>query len=232
MFARRLTPLALLILFVLGTVSEPVLAQFTPRFSSQRRQTEGQLHLGFGSTVMNISDYTSEAWPEFEPPVPVLYARLGYAIPLTGGEKWYVLTEIEANTANASGLWSEPQSLDNHEVTDIAQGGAALTASAVFATEGRKMLIGGGIGFYLLNHDPERPGSMLTQGEFFLRDPFKHLGFGLQAHVARAIAKVTDTTQLMVEVRYRTASLAGNVPRALRNVLLSEVQLGLYLAIK
>ncbi len=232
MFARRLIPLALLIVFILGSVSEPVMAQFTPRFSSQRRQTEGQLHIGFGSTVMNIGDYTSEAWPDFEPPVPVLYGRLGYAIPLTGGERWYILTEIEANTANASGVWSEPQSLDTHEVTVIGQGGVSLTASGVFATEGRKMFLGGGIGFYLLNHDPDRSGSMLTQGEFFLRDPFKHLGFGVQALVARQIAEVTETTKLMVEARYRVATLAGNVPRALRSILLSEIQIGLFLAIK
>ncbi len=232
MFARRLIPLALLIVFILGTVSEPVLAQFTPRFSSQRRQSEGQLHLGFGSTLLSIGDYTSEAWPEFDPPVPVLYVRLGYAIPLTGGERWYILTEIEANTANASGLWSEPASTDNHEVTDISQGGASLTASGVFATEGRKMLLGAGIGFYVMNHDPERSSTMLQQDEYFLRDPFKHLGFGVQVLIARAIADVSETTKLMVEARYRVATLAGNVPRALRNILLSEFQLGFYLAIK
>jgi len=191
MFARRLIPLALLVVFILGTVSEPVQAQFTPRFSSQRRQSEGQLHIGLGSTLLNIGDYTSEAWPEFDAPVPVLYARLGYAIPLTGGERWYVLTEIEYNTANASGVWSEPQSLDTHNVTEIPQSGVSLTASGVFATEERKTLFGAGFGFYLLNHDPDRPGSMLTQGEFFLRDPFLHMGFGVQAHVARAIAEVS-----------------------------------------
>jgi len=232
MFARRLIPLALLIVFILGTVSEPVLAQFTPRFSSQRRQSEGQLHIGFGSTLLNIGDYSSEAWPEFDPPVPVLYARLGYAIPLTGGEKWYILTEIEYNTANANGLWSEPASTDNHVVTDISQSGVSLTASGVYATEGRKMLLGAGFGFYLMNHDPEVPGSMLTVGENFLRDPFLHMGFGVQAHIARAIADVNETTKLMVEARYRVATLSGNVPRSLRTILLSEFQLGLYLAIK
>ena len=83
-----------------------------------------------------------------------------------------------------------------------------------------------------MNHDPERPGSMLTQGEFFLRDPFLHIGFGIQAHIARAIADLNETTKLMVEARYRVATLSGNVPRSLRSILLSEFQLGLYLAIK
>jgi len=233
MIARRLMPLTLLVLFILGTVSEPVSAQFTPRFSSQRRQSEGQLHLGLGSTLVNFGDYTSEAWPAFEAPTPVLYGRLGYAIPLTGGERWFALVEIEYGTASTSGTWSEPLSLDTHEVAEISQSSVSLTASGLFATEGRKTLLGAGVGFYLMNHDPVIPGSMLAQGEVFLRDPFLHMGFGGQVHLARAIAEVSDTTRLMVEARYKVATLSGNVPRAQnRNILLSELGIGFYLAIK
>ncbi len=231
MIARRLIPLTLLVVMFSGMISEPVQAQFTPRFSSQRKQSEGQVHLGFGATVMNVGDYTSAPWPELEAHVPVLHARLGYAIPLAG-QKWFLITEIEVSTAVTNGVWAELFSSDTHVVEKIQQTGVSLMAGAAYATADRKMLFGGGFGFHLLNHDPDRPGSMLAKGEFFLRDPFLHMGFGLHFHVSRAIAVVSETTRLMVEARYKIASLGGNLPRSLRNILMSEFQLTTYLAIK
>ncbi len=231
MIARRLIPLTLLIVMFLGGISEPVRAQFTPRFSSQRKQSEGQMHLGFGATVMNIGDYSNAAWPELDATVPVLHARLGYAIPVTG-EKWFLMTEIEVSTASTAGVWAEPFTNELHTVEKIVQAGVSLTAGVLYATDERKMLFGGGFGFYLLNHDPDRSGSMLAQGEFFLRDPFLHMGFGMHVNVARKIAELSETTFLMVEARYKVATLAGNLPRSLRNILLSEFQISTFLAIK
>ena len=231
MIARRLTSLTLLVVIFLGGLSEPVRAQFTPRFSSQRKQSVGQMHLGLGATVMNIGDFSNAAWPELDEPVPVFHARLGYAIPVTG-ENWFLMTEIEVSTATTAGVWAEPYTNEPHTVEGVVQSGVALTAGVLYSTEGRKMLLGGGVGFHLVNHDPDRPGSMLAQGQFFLRDPFLHMGFGVHANIARKIAELSDTTFLMVEARYKVASLAGNLPRSLRSILMSEFQLSMFLAIK
>ena len=86
------TALAVLALTVSTT---PVLAQFTPRFSQQTRRAPGQMHIGLGTNVLNLGDYTSEPWPKLEAGIGLIHARLGFAIPLSG-EKWFVLTEVEA----------------------------------------------------------------------------------------------------------------------------------------
>jgi hypothetical protein len=210
----------------------PSQAQFTPRFSTQKRGTEGQLHIGIGATVVDLGEYTSDPWPELGASPPILHGRIGAAIPL-GGENYFIAIEVEGNTTNAEGRYVESVALRSYDVPEITQTGFSIMANLLRMSAGRKTIFGGGIGYHLIKHDPILPPQMNVDGVRFLRDPFIHIGMGLQGHVARSIATLNEKTQLMVEGRYKVAWLGGNVPGAEgRKILMSEFQITTYLAIK
>lgn len=232
MIARRLISTAVLAALLTGFHTLPAQAQFTPRFSTQKRGTEGQLHIGIGATVVDLGEYTSGPWPELGASPPILHGRIGAAIPL-GGEKYFIAVELEGNTTKAEGRYVESVGLRSYDVPDITQTGFSIMANFLRMSAGRKTVIGGGIGYHLIKHDPILPPQMSVDGVYFLRDPFIHIGMGLQCHVARAIAMLNEDTQLMVEGRYKVGWLGGNVPGAEgRKILMSEFQITTYLAIK
>ncbi len=232
MIARRLISTAVLTAVLIGFHAPPAQAQFTPRFSTQRRGTEGQLHIGIGATVVDLGEYTSDPWPELGASPPIFHGRIGAAIPL-GGEKYFILVEVEGNTTNAEGRYVEPQDLRSYDVSEITQTGFSIMANLLRMTVGRDMIFGGGIGYHLIKHDPMLPWQMNVDGVPFLRDPFIHMGMGFQVHVSKAIVTLNEKTRLMVEGRYKVAKLGGNVPGAeQRKILMSEFQITTYLAIK
>jgi len=232
MSIRRILMSTALVVLALTVSTAPVLAQFTPRFSQQTRRAPGQMHIGMGTNVLNLGDYTSEPWPQLEAGIGLLHARLGFAIPLSG-EKWFVLTEVEAQLGQTTGEFVPPYNPSaRYEITTIKQRGFSIMANITRATSARRVLYGAGIGYHLLTHDPLAPADMQTAGDAFLRDPFVHLGLGGQLFYAHQIGRFNDTTMFMLEGRYKAAIMGGNIPGSSRKILLSEFQITLLVAAK
>ncbi len=232
MSIRRILISAAVAALALTVSTSPVLAQFTPRFSQQSRREPGQIHVGLGTNVLNLGDYTSEPWPQLEAGIGLVHARLGGMIPLSG-EKWFVLAEVEAQLGKTTGEFMPPYNpTARYEIGEIKQHGFSIMASLTRATSGRRSLYGAGIGYYLISHDPLAPADMQTAGDTFLRDPFVHLGMGLQGFYSRTIGRFNDTTVLMIEGRYKLALMGGNIPGSNRKILMSEFQLTFFVAAK
>ena len=234
MHARRLTAALALtgLLLVLG--ASEAAAQFTPRFSTKEQGPKAQWHVGLGTTVVNLGDYTSEHWPTLETPVPVFNARFGVAIPIKG-ETLFLMPEIEVHTAGTEGVYNVPPlygpaGAGPYEIPDITQQGFSVLFNFVRGYDERRTLVGGGIGYHLIRHDPQTTTAMESDGSQFHRDPFMHLGLGGQVHFARALTQLKEDVTLMVEGRYEAAYLGGNVSD--REILVSQFLLGFYLAIK
>ncbi len=234
MHARRLTTAAALsgLLLLLGVAEAG--AQFTPRFSSRDQGPKAQWHVGLGTTVVNLGDYTSEHWPELKTPVPVINARVGVAIPIKG-ESLFLMPEIEVHTAGTEGTYNVPPlygpaGAEPYDIHSITQQGFSILFNLVRGYDERRTLLGGGIGYHLIRHDPQMVQAMESDGSSFHRDPFMHLGLGGQIHFARALTELREDVTLMVEARYEVAYLGGNVSD--REILMSQFLLGFYLAIK
>jgi hypothetical protein len=230
MFARRLLAAATLTLLFAGTMALPASAQFTPRFSSRRTGPPVQWHVGLGATFANLGDYTSEVWPLLNDPVPVFHARLGVAVPLKG-ESLLILPEIEFHTSSTEGEYVHPLLPGRvYPISSVGQRGFSVMASLVRSLRERNVLMGIGLGYHLIEHDPVTNPQMVTDGVPFHEDPFNHIGIGFQAHYARRIAQLAEDRILMLEGRYKAAFMSGNVSG--RTFLLSEFQLTFYIAIK
>jgi hypothetical protein len=231
MTGRRILSTAALATLLFGLMTPPAHAQFTPRFSTTKRKAEGQMHLGIGSTALNLGDYTSQPWPELKAGIPILHARLGIAVPVKE-DALFILLEIEGNTGSTEGKFVSVSQIE-YSVPTVGQRGFSFMAGLMRSLNERKTLFGGGIGFHLIEHDPQLPPSMLNAGAQFLRDPFVHIGMGLNAHVAKAVGKLKEDTLIMLEGRYKVAYMGGNVPGSEgRKILMSEFQITAYLAVK
>lgn len=237
MTARRLIPAALAVLALLLVLPAPAEAQFTPRFSARKQGPPLQWNLGLTTTVVNLGDYTSEHWPVLKAAVPVFGIRGALAVPIKG-ETLYLVPELEVHISSTSGAYAPPSISagpgvppgTEYDIADIPSNGFSVMANLVHASADGKTLLGGGIGYHLISHDPKPTASMQSDGTTFFRDPFTHLGLGVQVHLAKQVAQLSEKTHLMAEGRYRVASLGGNVSD--RVLLLSDFQLTLYLAIK
>ena len=64
--ARRLISTTTLPLLFIGLLAAPAMAQFTPRFSTQRKGPPVQWHIGIGGTVFNLGDHTNQSWTVLE----------------------------------------------------------------------------------------------------------------------------------------------------------------------
>jgi len=224
----------LLLLAVLGTAL-PVQAQFTPRFSRQEAASPVQWHIGIGVTALNLGDYSSERWSELDAPLPIFQLHGAVMIPLGTSEEWFLMPELEGNIALPAtrGVYVDPMPIDEvtqHEVPTIGQRGFSIMLNLVRSLDDRRTLFGAGFGYHLIEHDPVMPASMVLRDVPFINDPFQHLGIGMQLHAARAISQLSDKTRLMLEARYKYAYMGGNTSG--RTLLMSELQLTAYLAIK
>jgi hypothetical protein len=228
---RTLISLAAAITVLLLAV--PVQAQFTPRFSQKPPGPPVQWHLGVGATALNLSDYTSERWPEFDTPISIAHVRGAVMIPLGAKAELFLVPELEGNISYTKGVYSDPYPVDLvqlHTVSRIGQHGFSIMLNLVRAFKDRRSLLGAGVGYYWIEHNPAIPSSMTVRDIQFIQDPFQHLGIGFQLHAARAVAQLSAKMRLMVEGRYKYASMSGNTSG--RNLLMSEFQLTAYLAIK
>lgn len=233
MYLRK-TSFLLLLLAVLG-FALPAQAQFTPRFSRQETGPPVQWHIGLGVTALNLGDYTSERWSELDAPLPIFQLHGAVMVPLGTSEKWFLMPELEGNMALPAtrGVYVDPQPIDTvveHEVGTVAQRGFSIMLNLVRSLDERRTLLGAGLGYHLIEHDPLMPASMSVRNVVFLNDPFQHLGIGLQLHAARAVSQLSEKTRLMLEARYKYAYMGGNTSG--RDLLMSEFQLTAYLAIK
>ena len=233
MFARRLFSITTLAALLVGLLAVPAMAQFAPRFSTRTKGPPAQWHAGIGSTVLNIGDHTGEWWPELDAVVPIPCLRLGVAVPLQG-ETLFLLPELEVHIASTKGKFNEPYVQGKFEVNSIRQWGFSIMLSILRAFDDRRTLLGAGLGYYLMEHNPETTPRM--REEFvrpldFLVDPFKHIGLGVQLHAARAVANLKENVTLMLEGRYKVALMSGEVD-PLRNLLMSEFQITVYVAVK
>jgi hypothetical protein len=227
--ARKLLTATVLALFICGVTADTASAQFTPRFSTREATTPVQWHVGIGATVANMGDYTSGNWPQLESPTPILHARVGVAIPISG-EKLFLVPEIELNTAGTEGEYVHPIALNRYLIPEVGQRGFSIMLNLVRAVNERNVLMGAGLGYHLVEHDPVIIQAQITESVPFHKDPFNHIGIGFQAHYARYLAQLSDKVKLMLEGRYKAAFLSGNVSD--RTLLMSEFQVSFYLAIK
>ena len=228
---RTLTSLAAAATVLLLAV--PAQAQFTPRFSQRQAGQPVQWHLGIGATVINMGDYTSERWPELDTPLPIVHLRGAVALPLGAKASFFLVPEFEVNIASTKGVYNDPYPIDPvslHTVSQIGQRGFSIMLNLVRSLDDRKTLLGAGLGYHLIEHDPTQPVSMTVRNVRFINDPFQHLGIGLQFHAARAVAQLSAKTRLMIEGRYKFAFMGGNTSG--RDLLMSEFQLTAYLAVK
>jgi len=231
MSARRLGSTITFTLLLAGLTTAPVMAQFTPRFSTQKKGPPHQWHVGLGSTVVNLGDYSSEFWHVLNEVVPVLQLRLGVAIPVKG-ETIFFLPEVEMHVASTDGKYVEPLTQLSSDVNSISQLGFAVLLNVVKMTNDRGTLFGGGLGYYTTKHDPVTPKSM---GEYdppleFLRDPFMHIGIGVQFFAARSILSIREDVNLMLEGRYKASLMDGNMSG--RQLLMSEFMISAFITIK
>lgn len=230
MSARRLMAATASILLLSGLMPPPASAQFTPRFSTKGKGTPAQWHVGVGATIVNLGDYTSEPWPVLEAPAPIFHARIGVAVPIKG-ESLFLLPEVEFLAASTKGEYIHPLIPGRkYAIPTVGQRGFSIMFSLVRALRQRSVLMGAGLGYFLLEHDPVPVRQMLTDGVPFHRDPFNHIGIGLVAHYARKITELAENRTLMLEGRYKVGFLNGNVSD--RTMLLSEFQITLYLAFR
>jgi hypothetical protein len=230
---RNLTSLAAAMAATVLLLAVPAQAQFTPRFSQKGAGQPVQWHLGIGATAINLSDYTSERWPEFDTPFPIVHLRGAVMIPLGAKASFFLVPELEGNIASTQGVYNDPYPIDLvqlHPVSQIGQRGFSIMLNLVRSLDDRKTLLGAGLGYHWIQDDPARPSSMMVREVQFIADPFEHLGIGLQFHAARAVAQLSAKTRLMVEGRYKYVKMSGNTSG--RDLLLSEFQLTAYLAIK
>jgi len=221
MSVRRLVSTTSLILLLVGLTAAPVMAQFTPRFSTQRKGPPHQWHIGLGSTVANLGDHSSAIWHELNEVVPVLQFRLGVAIPIKEGTI-FLMPEVEIHLASTNGDYVEPLTQIHSDVTSISQQGFSVLLSVVKMTDDRRTMWGGGLGYYTTSHDPVTPASMNLYDPplEFLKDPFMHIGIGLQFFAARSILSIKEDVNLMLEGRYKIATMDGNISE--RRLLMSE----------
>lgn len=221
MSVRRLVATTPLILLLVGLVAAPVMAQFTPRFSTQKKGPPHQWHIGLGSTVVNLSDHSSEYWHVLNEVVPVVQLRLGVAIPLKG-ETIFLMPEVEMHFASTDGEYVEPLTQIHSDVSSISQLGFSVLLNLVKMADDRRTMWGGGLGYYTIQHDPVTPAEMSAFDPplEFIRDPFMHIGIGLQLFAARSILSIRENVNLMLEGRYKVASMDGNVSG--RKLLMSE----------
>ncbi len=229
----RRTLISLAAAAIVLLLAVPAQAQFTPRFSQRQAGQPVQWHLGIGATVINLGDYTSERWPELDAPFPIVHLRGAVMIPLGPKASFFLVPELEGNFASTQGIYNDPYPIDLvslHTVSQIGQRGFSIMLNLVRSLDDRKTLLGAGLGYHLIEHDPTQPASMTVRSVRFLNDPFQHLGIGMQLHIARAIAQLSEKTRLMVEGRYKFAYMGGNTSG--RDLLMSEFQLTAYLAIK
>jgi len=232
MFVRRLFPITTLAALLVGLLAVPAMAQFAPRFSTRTKGPPAQWHAGIGSTVLNIGDHTGEWWPGLDAVVPIPCLRLGVAVPLKG-ETLFLLSELEVHIASASGKFNHPTYQVEFEVGSIRQWGFSIMLSILRAFDDRRTLLGAGLGYYLMEHNPDIPSKM---EEYivpldFLMDPFKHIGLGVQLHAARAVANLKENVTLMLEGRYKVSRMDGEV-NPHRKLLMSEFQITVYVAVK
>jgi hypothetical protein len=232
---RNLTSLAAAVAATVLLLAVPAQAQFTPRFSQKGAGQPVQWHLGIGVTAINLSDYTSERWPELDTPLPIVHLRGAVALPLGAKASFFLVPEFEVNIASTKGVYNDPypdpiELVQLHTVSQIGQRGFSVMLNLVRSLDDRKTLLGAGLGYHWIQDDPARPSSMMVREVQFIADPFEHLGIGLQFHAARAVAQLSAKTRLMVEGRYKYVKMSGNTSG--RDLLLSEFQLTAYLAIK
>jgi len=233
MFARRLLSITTLAALLVGLLAVPAMAQFAPRFSTRRKGPPAQWHAGIGSTVWNLGDHTGEWWPELDAVVPIPCLRLGVAVPLKG-EILFLLPELEVHIASTSGKFNHPTYQQEFEVNSIRQWGFSIMMSILRAFDDRRTLLGAGLGYYLMEHNPDITPEMeqyIIGPLDFLVDPFKHIGLGVQLHAARAVANLKENATLMLEGRYKVSLMSGEV-NPLRNLLMSEFQITVYVAVK
>ncbi len=231
MSVRRLVSTTTLILLLVGLTAVPVMAQFTPRFSTQKKGPPHQWHIGFGSTVVNLGDHSNEYWPVLNEAVPILQLRLGVAIPLKG-ETLFLLPEVEAHFASTYGEYVDPQTQIYSDVNSISQQGFSVLLSVMKTADERRTLWGGGLGYYTTKHNPVTPESMGLYDpplEFF-RDPFMHMGIGMQLFAARSILSIREDINLMLEGRYKVALMDGISGEI--QLLMSEFIISAFLTIK
>jgi hypothetical protein len=228
--ARRILTSALAAAVTIAISAPAVSAQFTPRFQTRERGEPVQWHVGIGVTAVNMGDYTSETWPELGAPAPIFHGRVGVAIPLKGDEL-FIMPELEGNTTRTDGVYIHPLNpTRRYNISEIGQRGFSVMLNLVRAWRDRNVLIGAGLGYHLLEHDPTTVPVQITEGWPFHRDPFNHIGIGGQLHYARGIGELAEGRRLMLEARYKVALMSGNVSD--RTLLMSEFQVTLYLAIK
>ncbi len=96
----------------------------------------------------------------------------------------------------------------------------------------RRTMWGGGLAYYTTKHDPVTPESMNRYDPplEFIKDPFTHIGIGLQFFAARSIFSINENVNLMLEGRYKTATMAGNTSE--RQLLMSEFMISAIITIK
>ena len=230
MSARRILIDAAAALALVVLLAPSVTAQFTPRFQTRERGEQAQWHVGLGVTAVNLGDYTSETWPVLDAPAPIFHGRIGVAIPLKGNEL-FIVPELEFHTAGTKGVYSHPLiPTSRYTIPTIGQRGFSVLVSMVRSFRDRNVLMGAGLGYHLVEHDPTTVALQITEDVPFHRKPFNHIGIGAQLHYARALSDLAEGRRLMVEGRYKVAMMSGNVSD--RTLLLSEFQITLYLAIK
>jgi len=236
MTARRLYAAALAVFILSLFLPIPAAAQFTPRFSSKQQGPPVQWHLGPVITLVNLGDYTSEFWPELETARDI-GIRGGLAVPIKQ-ESLYLVTEMEVHVSSTSGSYAPPSISagstappgTEYGIPDISTRGFSVMANLVHASPDGRTLMGAGVGYHLVTHDPSPTAEMQSNGATFFRDPFTHIGLGVQFHLAKQVTQLSEKTRLMAEARYRLASLVGDVSN--RSLLVSDVLLSVYLAIK
>ena len=231
MSVRRLVSTTPLILLLVGLTAAPVMAQFTPRFSTQKKGPPHQWHIGLGSTVVNLGDHSSEYWHVLNEVVPVLQLRLGVAIPIKG-ETIFLMPEVEMHLASTDGKYVEPLTQISSDVNSISQQGFSVLLSLVKMADDRRTMWGGGLGYYTIKHDPVPSESMgfYDPPLDFMKDPFMHIGIGLQLFAARSILSIRENVNLMLEGRYKAASMDGNISG--RKLLMSEFMVSALITIK
>jgi hypothetical protein len=231
MTARRILTTTYVALAAMALLAPAASAQFTPRFRTREAGPPVQWHIGAGASVINLGDYTSEIWPRLDTPSLTFHARLGVAIPLKG-EKLFIIPELEGHLSTTTkGEYIHPlvPSL-KYNIDEIWERGFSVMLNMVRSYRDRNVLMGGGVGFHLMEHDPVTVQQQRSDGVPFHQDPFNHIGIGVQFHYARGIKDFAAGKKLMAEARYKVAYLSGNASD--RSLLMSEFQLTLYLAYK